>query len=86
MSFIAFESAVDQMERANQRLFILNIILITLLLACTVFFFWYESQFEDIKTEHTFTQYLDTGDGGTATINDGIRFYGEDQTDGNGND
>lgn len=81
VSYVAFESMIEQMERTNHRLFILNIILIFLLFAGVIFFFWYESQFEDQVT--TMTQTADSSDGGTATINDGIRYYGEGNSDGN---
>ena len=71
ISYVAFESMIEQMERTNHRLFILNIILIILLFAGVTFFFWYESQFEDIRTEQTITQEADNG-------TNNLRFIGGD--------
>lgn len=48
--YLAFESALIRLERANRRLFILCIILILLLLATNMGWLYWENQFEDVVT------------------------------------
>lgn len=71
ISFLAYESMIDQMERMNRRLFILNLILVILLFAGVIFFFWYDNQFEDVVTTQTVEQ-----DG--LFGNNNLRFVGSD--------
>jgi len=79
--FIAYEANMARMERINKRLVIMCMILITLLFVSNVAWIYYESQFEDATT--TVTQELDSSDGGSAIINDGVHINGENQTDSN---
>lgn len=73
--FYAYESGMDQMSRANKRLWIVVIILILALIITNGAWVWYENQFEDVVTE-TYTSESD--DGGIAIVNrDGEVNYGE---------
>lgn len=77
--YFAHEGIVAKMERANRRLWILCIILILLLAGTNGAWIWYESQFVDETL--TVTQDVDSGEGGDAIINDGVRINGESETD-----
>ena len=46
--YLAFESALIRLERANRRLFILCIILALMLLITNACWLYYEQQFEDV--------------------------------------
>lgn len=63
--FIAHESALSSMERANKRLWVIIILLVILLTATNGLWVWYESQFEDTITT-TYEQ--ETDDGGSNFI------------------
>lgn len=78
--YIVFEGTMARMERVTLRLWMALILTIFLLVATNVAWFQYESQFEDVTT---ITQDLDSGDGGSAIINDGVHINGESKTNGN---
>ena len=61
-------------ERTIKRLWVLIILLVILLFGTNAAWIIYESQFETVET--TYTQDVDAGDGGNATINDGIHIDG----------
>ena len=73
---IAYESAVAALERTVKRLWILAIILVILLVGSNIAWLYYESQFEETRTETTITQDLNSGDGGTITNGD-VNINGE---------
>lgn len=77
--YFAHEGIVAKMERANRRLWILCIVLILLLAGTNGAWIYYESQFIDETL--TVTQDVDSGEGGDAIINDGVRINGESETD-----
>jgi len=77
--FIAYEANMARMERINKRLVIMCIILIILLFVSNFAWIYYENQFEDVTT--TVTQELDSSDGGSAIINDGVHINGKSKTD-----
>lgn len=79
--YVVHESEVARLERTIKRLFIICVLLIVVAVGTNAYWIWFEAQFEDIVT--TVTQDLDSGDGGTAIINDGVHVNGEDQTVGN---
>ena len=60
-------------ERTIKRLWILIILLIVLLFGSNVAWILYESSFVD----QVITQTADSGEGGTATINDGVHINGK---------
>lgn len=76
--YVVHESEVARLERTIKRLFIICVLLIVVAVGTNAYWIWFEAQFEDIVT--TVTQDLDSGDGGTAIINDGVHVNGEDQT------
>lgn len=51
MSYIAFESALLRLERANRRLWGTVLLLVVLLFGSNAAWLWYEGQFEDVVTE-----------------------------------
>ena len=79
--YFVHEGIMARMERTIRRLWILCIILILLLAGTNGAWILYESQFVDEVT--TVTQDVDSGDGGDATINDGVHINGESKTDSN---
>ena len=79
--FAAYEVALLRLDRANRRLIVIIVLLISLLFGTNAAWLWYESQWEDVTT--TITQDLDASDGGDAIINDGVHINGESSTDGN---
>ena len=79
--YFAHEGIVARMERANRRLWIICIILSVLLAGTNGAWAYYESQFTDETM--TVTQDVDSGGGGDAIINDGVRINGESKTDSN---
>ena len=81
--YIVFESEMARMERVIKKLFILSIIAVALLVITNGYWIYYESQFEEITTTEV-TQDVDSGDGGDAIINDGVRINGESDTDSDG--
>ena len=80
--YVIHESEVARLERTIKRLFIICMTLIIVAVGTNAYWIWYESRYEDIVT--TVTQDLDSGDGGTAIINDGVHVNGESETDGYG--
>jgi uncharacterized membrane protein YpjA len=73
ISYWVYESAQARADRRFQKMWILVLVLIVLLVGSNVGWLYYEQQFEDT----VITQDLDAGDGGTATINDGVHINGE---------
>lgn len=64
-------------ERTIKRLWILIVILVLLLFGSNLAWIVYESSFIDTVV----TQTADSGQGGTATINDGVHINGEGYPD-----
>jgi hypothetical protein len=80
--YIAFESVQARLERINQKLWIVILVLIVALIGTNAGWIWYESQFEDSVTT-TVTQEA-TSDGNSDINLRGIgdNFYGgESETD-----
>lgn len=80
---ILFEAEANaaRLERTIVRLWVLLILMLLMLVGTNGAWLYYESQFMDVET--TVTQELDAGDGGNATINDGVHINGEGKTNGN---
>ena len=74
------EANAARLERTIVRLWILLILMLFLLIGTNFAWVFYENQFEDVST--TVMQELDAGDGGSATINDGVHINGESETNG----
>lgn len=73
--YIAYESAMARMERANKRTWIALVLAIVLLVGSNIGWIVYENQFADI-VEETYTSEADGG--GIAIVNrDGSVNYGE---------
>ncbi len=84
--YIVHETDMARMERSNKRLWVLCIVMFLAFVISNCLWLHYESQFEDIVTEtHEITQDVDSGDGGNAIINDGVRVNGESKADGKNN-
>ena len=79
--YVVFESELARLERIIHRQFALIVIAILLLVGTNAYWIWYESQFEEVTTTEV-TQDVDSGDGGDAIINDGVRINGEGETNG----
>ena len=78
IDYLAHESMLTRMERAQRRLWILNIILILLLAGSWLGFYVYQSQFEDVVITHEVSQ--DTDNGGNNSYNGEIiggDYYGD---------
>lgn len=82
--YIVFESEMARLERIIKRQFVLIILALALLVGTNACWLWYENQFKEVTTTEV-TQDLDSGDGGDAIINDGVRINGEGETDSQGN-
>lgn len=82
--YIVFETELARLERIIRRMFVLAVVSIVLLVGTNACWLWYESQFEEVTTTEV-TQDVDSGDGGDAIINDGVRINGEGDTDSQGN-
>ena len=82
--YIVFESYLARLERIIRREFVLIIVSVILLVGTNACWLWYENQFEEVTTTEV-TQDVDSGDGGDAIINDGVRINGEGDTDSQGN-
>ena len=82
--YIVFESELARLERIIKKQFILIIVALCFLVGTNACWAWYESQFETVETTDV-TQDVDSGDGGDAIINDGVRINGEGDTDSQGN-
>lgn len=79
--YVVFESELARLERIIHRQFALIVIAILLLVGTNACWIYYENQFEEITTTEV-TQDVDSGDGGDAIINDGVRINGEGETNG----
>jgi hypothetical protein len=77
--YIVFESEMTRLERIIKKQFVLIIITVLFLVGTNACWLWYESQFEEVTTTEV-TQDLDSGEGGDAIINDGVRINGESKT------
>lgn len=82
--YVVFESELARLERIIHRQFVLIVIAVLLLVGTNAYWIYYESQFQEITTTEV-TQDVDSGDGGDAIINDGVRINGEGETDSQGN-
>ena len=82
--YIVFESEMARLERIIKKQFVLIIVAVVFLVGTNACWLWYESQFEEVTTAEV-TQDVDSGDGGDAIINDGVRINGEGETDSQGN-
>lgn len=82
--YIVFESELARLERIIRKQFVLIIVAVVFLVGTNACWLWYESQFEEVTTTEV-TQDVDSGDGGDAIINDGVRINGEGDTDSQGN-
>lgn len=78
--YIAFESVQARLERINQKLWIVILVLIVALIGTNAGWIYYESQWQYVEST-TVTQDLDASDGGNAIINDGVHINGESKTD-----
>lgn len=78
--YIVFESEMARLERIIKKQFVLIIITVLFLVGTNACWLWYESQFEEVTTTEV-TQDVDSGEGGDAIINDGVRINGESKTD-----
>ena len=82
--YVVFESELARLERIIHRQFVLIVIAVLLLVGTNAYWIYYESQFQEITTTEV-TQDVDSGDGGDAIINDGVRINGESETDSQDN-
>lgn len=82
--YIVFESEMARLERIIKKQFVLIVVAVVFLVGTNACWLWYESQFEEVTTTEV-TQDVDSGDGGDAIINDGVRINGEGDTDSQGN-
>ncbi len=80
VSYSAFETTVMIQERTIRRQWITIIILIFLFVASNLAWIYRDSQFVDEMITQEVVQDLDA-EGGDAIINDGVRIYGESETD-----
>ena len=78
------EAEVSRLERTIKRLWISGLVIFAAFVISNLVWIGYEMQFENVST--TITQDLDSGEGGTATINGDINFNGESEKDNNSND
>ena len=81
--YIAYESTMARMERANKRSFIIIIILIIALIATNAGWIIYESQFETVETSTSIEAKQD-GDG-INIVGGGDVSYGSDSENTNEN-
>ena len=85
--YIVFESELARLERIIKKQFVLIIAAVIFLVGTNACWLWYESQFETVETTtQEVTQDVDSGDGGDAIINDGVRINGEGDTDSQNDD
>lgn len=76
--FVAHESMMARMERANGRLWILSLVLVFCLIASNLAWFFYDQQFETYEETTTTDVTQDSGDGGENRLNVvGGDYYGE---------
>lgn len=83
--YIVFESEMARLERIIKKQFVLIVVAVVFLVGTNACWLWYESQFEEVTTTEV-TQDVDSGDGGDAIINDGVRINGEGDTDSQNDD
>lgn len=79
--YIVYESEMTRLERIIKKQFVIILVTLALLVGTNALWLWYESQVEEVVTTEV-TQDVDSGDGGDAVINDGVRINGESETDG----
>ena len=82
--YIVYESEMARLERIIKRQFLLIIVSLIFLVGTNLYWMYYESQFEDVTTTEV-TQDVDSGNGGDAIINDGVKINGEGEANGQGN-
>lgn len=82
--YIVFESEMARLERIIKKQFVLIVVAVVFLVGTNACWLWYESQLEEVTTTEV-TQDVDSGDGGDAIINDGVKINGEGETDSQGN-
>jgi len=82
--YFCHEGDMARAERTIKRLWILCILLIILLVGTNIAWIHYENQWETAET--VVTQDVDTGNGGNASINDGVHINGTRETDGQDED
>lgn len=82
--YIVYESEMARLERIIRRQFVLIVVALVFLVGTNACWIWYENQFEEVTTTEV-TQDVDSGEGGDAIINDGVRINGESDTDSKGN-
>lgn len=82
--YLVYESMMARMERIIKTLCCIIILLIVVLIASFTYSQYKESQYEDVVT--TYTQEVESGEGGFAIINDGVHVNGESETDSNQED
>lgn len=78
--YAVHEADMARMERNNKKLWITNIILILAIFASVIWFFWRESQFEDVVTTIQAEQETEEGNN-YAVVGDII---GTAESNGNG--
>ena len=82
--YFCHEGDMARAERTIKRLWIPCILLIILLVGTNIAWIHYENQWETAET--VVTQDVDTGNGGNASINDGVHINGTRETDGQDED
>ena len=82
--YFCHEGDMARAERTIKRLWILCILLIVLLVGTNIAWIHFENQWETAET--VVTQDVDTGNGGNASINDGVHINGTRETDGQDED
>ena len=78
--YFCHEGDMARAERTIKRLWILCILLIILLVGTNIAWKHFENQWETAET--VVTQDVDTGNGGNASIYDGVHINGTRETDG----
>ena len=78
--YIAYESGMMRLERANKRTWIICIILIIALVASNLAWIIYERQFETEQITQEVEQDINTGDGDATVIGIGDN-YGESEAE-----
>ena len=82
--YFCHEGDMARAERTIKRLWILCILLVVLLVGTNIAWIHYEKQWETAET--VVTQDIDTGNGGNASINDGVHINGTRETDSQNED
>lgn len=76
--YLVHEYDMTRMERTNERLWIIIIILIILFVGSIAYIIYVKDQYEDVVV----TTEVDTGEGDATVTGVGDIFYGENKTDG----